>query len=269
MSESLPQTWHYGLVARWWAEFNTADAEELAFYQEFIAGDGQPALDLACGAGRLLLPMLRAGLDVDGCDISPDMLARCRELAAAEGLRPRLYQQAMHELDLPRAYRTMYICDSFGIGAGREEDMETLRRCHALLAPGGTLLFNLYLPYGELERWNTWLPERLSDLPEPWPDEETRKRAADGDEIGFSSRLFAFDPLWLQQALQIRSRLWRDDVLVQEEERILLMNLYFHPEMMLMLATAGFAAVDVRSGYSAAPPALTDPMLVYVARKAG
>ena len=32
MSESLPQTWHYGLVARWWAEFNTADAEELAFY---------------------------------------------------------------------------------------------------------------------------------------------------------------------------------------------------------------------------------------------
>ena len=26
-----PQTWHYGLVARWWAEFNAPDPDELAF----------------------------------------------------------------------------------------------------------------------------------------------------------------------------------------------------------------------------------------------
>jgi SAM-dependent methyltransferase len=66
-----PQTWHYGLVAQWWAEFNQPDPQELAFYQSFVEGNGQPALDLACGTGRLLLPLLRAGLDVDGCDLSP------------------------------------------------------------------------------------------------------------------------------------------------------------------------------------------------------
>ena len=107
MSEQ-PQTWHYGLVARWWAEFNAPDPDELAFYRSVIEGDGQPALDLACGAGRLLLPLLSAGLDVDGCDISPDMLALCQEGAARQGLAPRLYQQAMHDLDLPRSYRTIY-----------------------------------------------------------------------------------------------------------------------------------------------------------------
>ena len=68
-----PQTWHYGLVARWWAEFNAPGPDELAFYRGVIERDGQPALDLGCGAGRLLLPLLSAGLDVDGCDISPDM----------------------------------------------------------------------------------------------------------------------------------------------------------------------------------------------------
>jgi 2-polyprenyl-3-methyl-5-hydroxy-6-metoxy-1,4-benzoquinol methylase len=31
-------------------------------------------LDVACGSGRLLLPLLRAGIDIDGCDISGDML---------------------------------------------------------------------------------------------------------------------------------------------------------------------------------------------------
>lgn len=34
MTDDQPQTWHYGLVARWWAEFNmaaTPQAEMLVF----------------------------------------------------------------------------------------------------------------------------------------------------------------------------------------------------------------------------------------------
>jgi ubiquinone/menaquinone biosynthesis C-methylase UbiE len=57
------QTWHYGLVAKWWAEFNEG-GPEIEYFQRFIERDGQPALDVACGTGRLLLPYLRAGLDV-------------------------------------------------------------------------------------------------------------------------------------------------------------------------------------------------------------
>ena len=120
-----PQTWHYGLVAKWWAEFRD-EGPEIAYYQECIKRYGQPALDVACGTGRLLLPYLRAGLDVDGCDISPDMLALCREKAAREGLSPRLYQQAMHELDLPWTYKTIFVCGSFGIGGDRRQDFEAL-----------------------------------------------------------------------------------------------------------------------------------------------
>ena len=102
---SQAQTWHYGLVAKWWAEFNTS-GPEIAYFRRFVEA-GQPALDVACGTGRLLVPFLQAGLDVDGCDLSADMLALCRERAEAEGLTPDLYAQAMHELDLPRRYRTI------------------------------------------------------------------------------------------------------------------------------------------------------------------
>ena len=49
-----PQTWHYGLVARFWAEFNVA-GPEIACYQKFIESVGQPALDVACEPGRLML----------------------------------------------------------------------------------------------------------------------------------------------------------------------------------------------------------------------
>ena len=52
---------------------------------------------MGCGTGRLLIPYLKAGLDVDGCDISADMIALCRERAEREGLAPTLRVQAMHE----------------------------------------------------------------------------------------------------------------------------------------------------------------------------
>jgi hypothetical protein len=51
-----PRMWQYGLIARWWAEFNAPDATELAFYRGVIERDGQPALDLGCGAGASWFP---------------------------------------------------------------------------------------------------------------------------------------------------------------------------------------------------------------------
>ena len=107
MNTKQPDVWHHGLVAREWAEFAIDGGEEALCFRKIIETSGQPALDLGCGSGRLLLLYLQAGLDVDGCDYSRDMLAQCQERAKREGLSPRLYAQAMHELDLPRRYRTI------------------------------------------------------------------------------------------------------------------------------------------------------------------
>ena len=53
---SEPSTWHHGLVAEWWAAFNT-DGPEIGYFGGFVA-EGQPALDAGCGTGRLLVPWL-------------------------------------------------------------------------------------------------------------------------------------------------------------------------------------------------------------------
>ena len=262
-----PQTWHYGLVARWWAEFYAPDPDELAFYRDVIEQGGQPALDLACGAGRLLVPLLSAGLDIDGCDISPDMLAFCREGAARLGLSPRLYQQAMHELDLPRSYRTIYICDSFGLGGRRDQDASALRCCYDHLVSGGTLVFSHYLPNDDPERWAYWLPERRQQLPEAWSEAGTRKRTASGDEIELRVRLVDLDPLEQRQTLEMRAGLWSEGRLQAQEDRLLSENLYFRNEILLMLAHAGFSDVSVRAGYSLREPTADDTMLVFIARK--
>ena len=229
--------------------------------------DGQPALDLGCGAGRLLLPLLQAGLDVDGCDISPDMLAHCREQAAQEGLEPRLYEQAMHALDLPRTYRTIYICDSFGIGGHRDQSAEALRRCYQHLAPGGALVFSNELPYADAEGWSFWLPEARRRLPQPWPATGERRRAADGDELEERSRVVAFDPLEQRLTLQIRATLWRAGQRVAEEEHTLVESLYFRNELLLMLDQAGFREVTVQGASTGEIATADDTWLLFVARK--
>jgi len=266
MSEQ-PQTWHYGLVARWWAEFNAPDSDELAFYRSIIEGDGQPALDLACGTGRLLLPLLSDGLDVDGCDVSPDMLALCRAEASRQGLSPRLYQQAMHDLDLPRRYRTIYICDSFGIGGQRNQDAAALQHCYDQLDPGGTLVFSHFLPNYDSERWSYWLPEQRQRLPEAWREAGTRKRAANGDEIELRTRIVDLDPLEQRLTLELHAELWRDGRLEAKEDRLLAETLYFRNEIQLLLANTGFAAVSVLTAYSGEEPTPDDTFLVFSARK--
>ena len=109
-------TWHHGLVARWWANFNVA-GPEIQFFRPFVEA-GQPALDVACGAGRLLVPWVESSLDVDGVDASADMVAACRDEARKVGRNPGLHVQPVHRLDLARHDGAIVMCGALG-SAGR------------------------------------------------------------------------------------------------------------------------------------------------------
>lgn len=262
-----PQTWHYGLVARWWAEFNEA-TPELAFFQACIARFGQPALEVACGAGRLLIPMLQSGLDVDGCDLSPDMLAYCCSKAESAGLSPRLYVRPMHALDLPRRYRTITMCDSYALGGRREQDAGALRACYEALEPGGAFVFNHYLPdETTAAAWREWAEAQRRRLPEAWPETGNRRQASDGSELELRSRRVALDPEEQRHTNQIRAALWRDGEQIAEEEHTLQGITYLWDEMLQMLEQAGFRDVSLRAGYTETPAKAGDRMVVFIARK--
>ncbi len=264
----MPETWHYGLVAKWWSEFNDDfRAQEIPYFRRFIEDDGQPALDVACGTGRLLLPYLRAGLDVDGCDISADMIALCREKAAREGLSPTLFVQAMHELDPPRRYRTIFVCGAFGLGSTYDQDCEALDRFYAHLESGGTLVLDNEVPYADTGQWRYWPKSERDALPEARGPARERRPDADGAEYSLRSRIVELDPLAQRVALEMHAEMWRDGALVEEEDRVLDIRLYFKNELLLMLERAGFDDVEVEGDHNDAPPTPDDDFLVFVARK--
>ena len=240
---------------------------EIAYFQRLIEDGGEPALDVACGTGRLLVPWLRAGLDVDGCDVSPDMLALCRERAEREGLSPRLYAQPMHELQLPRQYRTVVVCGGFGLGSTREQDFAALRRFYDLLEPGGLLLLDNEAPYNDTRLWKWWLAEERSALPEDWKEPRERRQGPDGAEYALMTRVVDADPLAQSVTMEMRGWMWRADELVAEDEHRLTLNLYFQNELVLMLERTGFVDIAVRGDYTDEPPSGDTAFLVFVARK--
>jgi SAM-dependent methyltransferase len=262
---ATPQTWHYGLVADWWAEFNTSGPEIEAYGRAVAAG--QPALDAGCGSGRLLLPWLRLGYDVDGCDVSPDMVARCRERATSEGLEPTLFVQALHELDPPRRYRTIVACGVLGLGSTRAQDENALLRIHDSLEPGGTLVLDHETPYANARRWPLWTRDARALLPEPWPEPGARDRAADDAEYELRARAIDLDPLDQTLAFEIRAEKWVNGEHVAEETHALSMRMYFRDELLLLFERAGFSEIDVRGGYAGEPPTGDSDVLVYTARR--
>ena len=263
-----PETWHYGLVAQWWAEFN-AGGPEVPYFQRLIERYGQPALDVGCGTGRLLLPYRRAGLDVDGCDISPDMLALCQRNADREGIFVNLFEQAMHELDLPRAYKTILVSGAFELSGDRYQALDALRRFYHHLEPGGVLALDHHVGYAgdAANYWKYWQKDERDKLPAPWPPRGEGRRALDGSVFFNRVRLLDFDPLEQLLTLEVRVELERDGKQVAEEQYTLKDRIYFENELLTMLEHVGFGDIVVQGDYTETEAAADHGVLVFLARK--
>jgi SAM-dependent methyltransferase len=265
--EHQPQIWHHGLVARDWGEFATEGGQEALYFKRLIETYGQPALDLGCGSGRLLIPFLQAGLDVDGCDYSKDMLAQCQERARKEGLSPRLYPLAMHELDLPRRYKTIFSCGVIGLGGERQLTLQGMKQCYEHLRSGGVYAFDFSPRWNDYPAYLSRLPENRHALPEEWPESSERKQLADGSELEIAARTVSVDPLNESQTRQLRARLLRNGKLLEEQIQTQRYEEYGTNELLLMLGLAGFTNLQIFGNYSEEPATSDHSEIIFLAKK--
>jgi SAM-dependent methyltransferase len=136
----------YDLVYSWY----TAD---LPFYVERARQAGGPVLEAACGTGRVLIPTLEAGVDIDGFDLAPAMIEHLRAKAAAKGLAPRVAVGDMREFTMPRRYALVTIpFRAFMHLHTSAEQIAALRCLREHLEPRGALVFNLFYPRWEYMR---------------------------------------------------------------------------------------------------------------------
>jgi SAM-dependent methyltransferase len=129
---------------------------------------GGPVLELACGSGRLLEPLARAGLAVTGVDSSASMLRRAAQRLERAALSVELVHQRMESLQLDRRFRTIIIgLDSFGLLVRRADQLHALRAARQHATHDAHLVLDL--ANGNLRGSAEAAEELLHDLTLPDP----------------------------------------------------------------------------------------------------
>jgi SAM-dependent methyltransferase len=218
------------------------------FYRDAIARSGEPALDVGCGTGRLVLDYLQQGIDCDGVDNSPEMLAICREKARSLGLSPKLYEQQMEALELPRRYRTIFVpSSSFLLLTDAVDASEAIRRFFAHLEPGGLLLmpFMVLWPGAKPPQHDTW-----SD----WFKSGEAQRPDDAASVRRHQRV-KFDLEEQLEHSEDRYEVVVEGHVVQEEVHLMApaTRWYTQEQSIAVYREAGFVNVHSTSGFTFDP----------------
>jgi SAM-dependent methyltransferase len=142
---------------------------DVDIHVSFARRFGGPVLELACGTGRLLVPLLRAGFEVTGVDSSAAMLERARTRLVDEHLEATLVQQRVESLHLDGRFRTVIIgLDSFGLLIRRDDQLAALRAARAHTSHDGRLVLDV--ANGNLRGSNEAAEELIHDLTMPDPE---------------------------------------------------------------------------------------------------
>lgn len=215
--------------------FSEVDEQELNFYAQHISACPQPALEVGCGTGRLLLPLLERGLNVEGFDASPEMLVLCKEKATQLGFSPVLYEQNMQHLALSKQYGCIFSAlGTFQQLMHRADAQQALQKFYDHLLPGGRLVVYLYLPWHNAPPFGDW--------------HQHEAVYSDDTEIVVREKL-VHDPLEQLIFSTYRYELKRNEIVVAQEEAELVVRWYSRYEFVMMLERAGFKNITVSAGY--------------------
>ncbi|MCU4799832.1 class I SAM-dependent methyltransferase [Halobacteria archaeon HArc-gm2] len=227
------------------------DRDDAAFYRDRAKSVDGPVLELACGTGRVYLELLRAGIDVDGIDLSEDVLEVLREKADDEGLDPSVWQADMADFAVDREYDLIYCpFNSVQHLLTVDDQLGALTSVYEALSPGGQFVFDVFVPDFDLicEEYGEW---QIHDV------------EYEGDPHTFRTRTQITDEV--EQRFSVENELHRDDELVFEER--LQLTLLPKREFELLARLSPFDSWDVAGGFDGEPIEDSDSVQVWTMQK--
>jgi len=229
-------------------DFDHALTLDVGFYLDFARRCGSPILELACGTGRLVLPLAEAGFEVYGVDLSDNMLAVCRRKVDEQHLADRVYlaRANMAGFDLPRkGFPLAFVAlRSFMHLLTQDYQLSCLRSVHQHLQPGGYFIVDIIAPDVEMlarKPDGSFTVRREFDLP-------------NHHHVVRQDRLVEHDSV--QQIRRFEFKFEEFDTtgaLTRERLIPLYMRYTFRYELQLLLERAGLALVDIFRDYEMNP----------------
>jgi SAM-dependent methyltransferase len=228
---------------------------DIEFYRDYLTNCNGRILEAMSGSGRLLIPLLEAGLKVDGLDYSTDMIDSCRALCTERGLPvPELFAADLETLHLPYRYEVIMIAaGSLLLIQDRQASIKALHNLYHHLEPGGRLVLDLFLP----DVTNTTDYSGTSTV-----------QLSDGDTITMESKVIEVNMLQQYKVSLIRYEKWRQGTLIATELQQLALRWYGVEELRMILEQIGFIDVVVYADFDPdQPPSRSDQKFVFEATR--
>lgn len=217
-------------------EFATRE-HELPFFRRAAARTGGPILEVACGTGRLTVPLAEDGHEIVGLDLSAPMLERARKRAAAHGVTIQWVHADCRTMAIGRRFALIFSAT----GAMQHLlDFEAARAFLAAardhLAPGGTLILDVFNPD----------IRKLARPPISYRFKQFTDAAGETITVDATSR-YAADVQQLRFNLEYRI----GDRLVREKR--VTMRCFFPEELLALCRNAGFEVAARYGDYEESP----------------
>ena len=168
MYQSLEATLH---DLFWNAE---PDADESPLLRRFLDSHPGKSLEIGCGSGRLLLPLIKQGYDIEGVEISKDMVELLAENAQKQNLSPTIHHADVTVFTPESRYSAVTI-PAFTLQLlSRKLAREVLSSLRKISTDDGALYFTVFIPWaeilGDLEE-DVWHLDKKS----PYEDRKTAR----------------------------------------------------------------------------------------------
>jgi SAM-dependent methyltransferase len=235
--------------------------KDVSFYLEVAKSVTGKVLEVGCGTGRVLLPLAKAGVQIDGLDFSPVLLSILRNKLSQEPTEIKdhvaLHQGDMRNFSLGKTYDLITVPFRPLQHLFTVDDQLAAFRCFsAHLERGGNLAFNVFYPNFQL------LDEVGAEKMElEWIDAQdssiTIRRSFLRKSVDKLNQVFEGEFIF---------RSYRGEQLVEEEHSALHMSYYTYPQALLLLKTAGFRVKEEYGSYDKEPISVCKEM-IFVAEK--
>ncbi len=235
-------------------------ADDVELYRQFAYATGDPILELACGTGRILVPLARDGHRVTGIDLSRPMLDRAREALSANAEAPPFHLVAGDMAGAATAPGGPFGLVIIGLNSllhatDPDEQRRVLAAARAACRPDGQLIVDVLNPS----------PEGLQQL---------AGTALDGAwELPDGSRVMKTSDRSISSADQtIATTMWYDvvapDGALRRRVTGFELRWVYPSELLLMLELCGWRETQVYGSWELDPLTDSSERLIVVARPA-
>jgi len=206
---------------------------DIEYYSEKLKKVQGSILEAGVGTGRMLIPLIRKGIKIDGVDLSAEMLAQCKVNLEKYGVNAKLYQQDLTNMSLPNKYGAIIMPTGSFCLLPKDRIIDVLGSFNNHLDAEGKIILDLLMPSdfkkGEVESYGCPLH--------------------DGTGILFTS--FSVDIDWIAQKTSYihRYELLKNGEIQKTEISNFTLYWYGISEFEMLLELAGFTEINHVLGY--------------------